>query len=364
MAKLSIPGAHGCRYDFLALGSIVQRFDPGVVPLHEAAHFDRYCSGGEYNPAANLAKCFGMRVAVASANVHYPPGWWIENEVKRAGVEAHFKWFPYDGVHGPRIANTYSDRGWGVRAPEVWYDRANEAGAMLAPGDFDWKDLFQVKRARWFHSGGIFASLSASSSALIIEAMTEAQSAGAVVSYDLNFRKKLWDATEGGSARAVEVNRRIASLVDVLIGNEEDLQLGLGVPGPDVSTRGKSHDTRAFQEVIGRVTAEHPNIKLVATSLREVHSASRHSWKAVMWYDGELHESAAVDLDVYDRIGGGDGFAAGLVYGLLMDKPPVDALRLGWAHGALLTTYPGDVTMARLEQVEALAAGGGARVVR
>ena len=179
-----------------------------------------------------------------------------------------------------------------------------------------------------------------------------------------NFRKKLWDATEGGAARAVEVNRRIAALVDVLIGNEEDLQLGLGVPGPDASTRGSSHDTRAFQEVIGRVTAQYPNIKLVATSLRDVHSASRHSWKAVMWYDGELHESAAADLDVYDRIGGGDGFAAGLVYGLLMDKAPVQALRLGWAHGALLTTYPGDITMARLEQVEALAAGGGARVVR
>jgi 2-dehydro-3-deoxygluconokinase len=305
-----------------------------------------------------------MRVAVASANVHYPPGWWIESEVKKAGVEAYFKWFPYDGVHGPRIANTYSDRGWGVRGPEVWYDRANEAGAMLAPRDFDWKDFFHVKRVRWFHSGGIFASLSHGASALILEAMSEARSAGTVVSYDLNFRKKLWDATEGGSTRAIEVNRKIAAMVDVLIGNEEDLQLGLGIAGPDVSTKNSSIDTRAFQEVIASVVAQYPNIKLVATSLRDVHSASRHCWKAVMWYNGELHESAAVELDVYDRIGGGDGFAAGLIYGLLTDRAPGQALRLGWAHGALLTTYPGDVTMARLEQVEALAAGGGARVVR
>ncbi|MGA2614414.1 MAG: sugar kinase [Spirochaetia bacterium] len=364
MARLSIPGAHGCRYDFLALGSIVQRFDPGVVPLHEAVHFDRHCSGGEYNPAANLAKCFRMRVAVASANVHYPPGWWVENEVRKAGVEAYFKWFSYDGVHGPRIANTYSDRGWGVRAPEVWYDRANEAGAMLSPGDFDWKDLFRTRKVRWFHSGGIFASLSPGASALILEAMTEARSAGTVVSYDLNFRKKLWDAAEGGSARALEVNRRVASMVDVLIGNEEDLQLGLGIPGPDASARPPLADTQAFQQVIRRVIAEYPNIKLVATSLRHVHSASRHSWKAVMWYDGQLHESEAAELDVYDRIGGGDGFAAGLIYGLLTDRAPAEALRLGWAHGALLTTYPGDITMARLEQVEALAAGSGARVVR
>ncbi len=364
MARLSIPDAHTCNYDFLALGSIVQRFDPGVVPLHEAARFDRHCSGGEYNPAANLAKCFRMRTAVTSANVQYPPGWWIESEVRRAGVDAYFKWFPYDGVHGPRIANTYSDRGWGARGPEVWYDRANEAGAMLKPGDFDWKDLFQRRKVRWFHTGGIFASLSHSTSALILEAIAEARSAGTVVSYDINFRKKLWDATEGGSARAREVNRKIVSAVDVLIGNEEDLQLGLGMPGPEISYNRPSLDTQAFREMMMNVVATYPNVKLVATTLRDVHSSSRHSWKAVMWYDNETHESATMELDVYDRIGGGDGFAAGLVYGLLTNQPPELALRLGWAHGALLTTYPGDITMGRLEHVEALAAGGGARVIR
>ncbi|HTP59060.1 MAG TPA: sugar kinase [Spirochaetia bacterium] len=364
MARLRIPEAGGCSYDFLALGSIVQRFDPGVVPLHEAVRFDRYCSGGEYNPAANLAKCFRMRAAVASANVQYPPGWWIESEVRRAGVEAFFKWFPYDGVHGPRIANTYSDRGWGVRGPEVWYDRANEAGAMLKPGDFDWNNMFNERRVRWFHTGGIFASLSRTTSALILEGITQARSAGAIVSYDINFRKKLWDATEGGAARGEEVNRKIVSMVDVLIGNEEDLQLGLGMPGPEVSSRRSSLDVQAYRAVIERVVTEHPNVKLVATTLRDVRSASRHGWKAVLWYDGQLHESDTIELDVYDRIGGGDGFAAGLVYGLLTERPPEHALRLGWAHGALLTTYPGDVTMGRLESVEALAAGGGARVAR
>src|SRR5512142_782390 len=226
MAKLQIRPAEQATHDFLALGALVQRFDPGLVPLHEARSFERHCSGGEYNPAANLARCFRLRTAVASANVQYPPGWWVESEVRRMGVHAYFKWFPFDGVRGPRIANTYSDRGIGVRAPEVWYDRADEAGARLRPGDFDWKDLFGRVGVRWFHSGGIFAALSPTTSALIVEAMQAARAAGTVVSYDLNFRKKLWDASEGGAARALQVNQAIAPLVDVLIGNEEDLQLG------------------------------------------------------------------------------------------------------------------------------------------
>ncbi len=364
MAQLKIREAHTCRHDFLALGSIVQRFDPGIVPLHEAVHFERHCSGGEYNPAVNLSKCFRLRAAVASASVHDPPGWWIESEARKAGVEAYLKWFPYDGVHGPRIANTYSDKGHGVRAPEVWYDRANEAGALLKPGDFDWKDIFEVIGVRWFHSGGIFASLSETTSALILEAMQAARAAGVVVSYDLNFRRKLWDASKGGSARGLQINRSVASLVDVLIGNEEDLQLGLGIRGPAVPARHATLDSAHFRDMIGETVAQYPGIRLVATTLREVHSATRHEWKAVMWYDGEFHETDTFELDVYDRIGGGDGFSAGLIYGMLTGASPAMALRLGWAHGALLTTYPGDVTMARLEQVKALAEGGGARVVR
>jgi len=364
MSRLQFKSEASCRYDFLALGALVQRFDPGLVPLHEASHFERYCSGAEYNPAANLARCFRLRAAVASAVVQYPPGWWIESEVRRAGVSGVYKWFPYDGVRGPRMANTYSDRGIGVRAPEVWYDRANEAGALLAPGDFEWGVLLGTEGVRWFHSGGIFASLSPTTSALILEGMKAARAAGTVVSYDLNFRKKLWDASPGGSARALEVNREIVTQVDVLIGNEEDLQLGLGIRGPDVPSARSDMDTTGFRSAIESACKAYPNLKAVATTLRQVHSASRHGWKALLWYDGAFHETPVMDLDVHDRIGGGDGFAAGLAYGLLAGESPPAALRLGWAHGALLATYPGDVTMARLEQVRALAEGGGARVVR
>jgi 2-dehydro-3-deoxygluconokinase len=364
MSKLEIRDEKKCHYDFLSLGSLVQRFDPGLVPLHQASHFERHCSGAEYNPAANLASCFRMRAAVASAIVQYPPGWWIESEVRRAGVFGVYKWFPYDGVRGPRMANTYSDRGIGVRAPEVWYDRANEAGALLSPGDFDWQKLFEREGVRWFHSGGIFASLSPTTSALILEGMKAARAAGTVVSYDLNYRKKLWDASAGGSARALEVNRGIVACTDVLIGNEEDLQLGLGIAGPEISSGQSSLDTRGFQLMIERTRKEHPHLKAIATTLREVRSASRHIWKALLWYDGRFHETPELELDVYDRIGGGDGFAAGLIYGLLTGESPELSLRLGWAHGALLTTYPGDISMARLDQVRALAQGGSARVVR
>jgi 2-dehydro-3-deoxygluconokinase len=364
MASLEIRPAASCRHDFLALGALVQRFDPGLVPLHEAVSFERHCSGAEYNPAANLAKCFRMRAAVASANVQYPPGWWVETEVRKAGVEGYYRWFPYDGVHGPRIANTYSDRGIGVRAPEVWYDRANEAGALLAPGDFDWQDLLRKRGTRWFHSGGIFASLSRTTSALIEEGMKAAREAGTVVSYDLNFRRKLWDASEGGSARALEVNRKLVSQVDVLIGNEEDLQLGLGIPGPSLSSKHGKLDTEVFRSMIEQVRREFPGIKVIGTTLREVRSASRHVWKAVLWHTGGFHESEECELDIHDRIGSGDGFAAGLAYGLLAGHPAEYALKLGWAHGALLTTYPGDITMARLDQVVAMAEGRGARVVR
>ena len=281
--------------------------------------------------------------------------------MREAGVEGVFKWFDFDGVGAPRIANTYSDRGYGVRGPEVWYDRANEAAQLLKPGDFDWQEIFEVQGARWFHSGGIFASLAPTTSALIIDAMRAAKGSGSVVSYDLNFRKKLWDASQGGSARAIGINREIAGLLDVLIGNEEDLQLGLGMPGPKIKSGGSKLDTQAFREMIGGVVASYPNIKAVATTLREVHSTARHSWKAILWFDGKFHESPTVELEVYDRIGGGDGFAAGLIYGLLNGEAPQTALELGWAHGALLTTTPGDVSMVRLDQVKSF---GNTRVSR
>ena len=350
-----------CALDFLALGALVHRLDPGAIPFRKARTLDVHVSGGEYNVAANLSDCFGLKTGVATAMVNYGIGELVQGRVREMGVSPFYKWFEHDGVRGPNIATVYSDRGQGVRAPVVFYNRANEAAALLKPGDFDWASIF-ARGVRWFHSGGIFAALSETTSELILEGMQAAKAAGAMVSFDLNYRAKLW-ASVGGAERGQQVMRKIASHVDALIGNEEDLQKGLGITGPDVTSKSKL-DPETFFKLIERVVEQHPNIKLVATTLREVHSTNRHDWAAVLWLDGQRYVSPACPLDVIDRIGGGDGFASGLIYGMLTGRVPEEALRLGWAHGALLTTFPGDVTMARLDEVEALAKGGTARVQR
>jgi 2-dehydro-3-deoxygluconokinase len=350
-----------CEFDFLSLGALVHRLDPGVIPFRKARAFDVHVSGGEYNVAANLADCFGLRTGVATAMVKYGIGELVQSRVREAGVTAFYKWFEHDGVRGPNIATVYSDRGHGVRGPVVFYNRANEAGGLLKPGDFDWAKIF-AGGVRWFHSGGIFAALSETTSELIIEGMKAAKAAGAINSLDLNYRAKLW-ASVGGPDRAKQVLGRIVNTVDALIGNEEDLQKGLGIAGPEVAAKSQL-DPDTFFMMIDRVVEQHPNVKLVATTLREVHSTNRHDWAAVLWLNGERFVSPTCHLDVIDRIGGGDGFAAGLIYGLLTGRSPEEALRLGWAHGAILTTFHGDVTMARLEEVEAFAKGGTARVQR
>jgi 2-dehydro-3-deoxygluconokinase len=347
--------------DLLALGALVHRLDPGLIPFRKARSVEIHISGGEYNVAANLADAFGLRTGIATAMVNYGIGELVQTRVRETGVVPFYKWFEHDGVRGPNIATVYSDRGAGVRPPVVFYNRANEAGALLKPGDFDWPKIFAAG-VRWFHSGGIFAALSQTTSELIVEGMQAARAAGVINSFDLNYRPKLW-ATAGGSSRAQQVLRRIVNNVDALFGNEEDLQKGLGIPGPDVA--GKSQlDPDIFFLMIDRVVERHPNIKLVATTLREVHSSNRHDWAAVLWLDGKHFVSPTCTLDVLDRIGGGDGFAAGLIYGLLAGRSPEEALRLGWAHGALITTFPGDLTMARLPEIEAFAKGGTARVQR
>jgi 2-dehydro-3-deoxygluconokinase len=351
--------------DFLSLGAIVHRLDPGIIPFRKATHCDIHVSGGEFNVAANLADAFGLNAGIASAMVDYPIGDLVAERVRAMGVKPFYKRFKHNGVNGPNIATVYSDRGLGLRAPVVFYNRANEAAAQLAPGDFDWKQIC-AGGVRWFHSGGIFASLSKTTGEVIVEGMKAAKAAGAVTSFDLNFREKLWNIW-GGEKTAVEVVDRIVKNVDVLVGNEEDLQKGLGIPGPklDSASAAKSNlDPSTFFSMIDKVVAKHPHVKAVATTLREVHSTNRHGWSAVAWIDGKTYEAPTAQLDVHDRVGGGDGFAAGFIYGLLAGESPEDAVRLGWAHGALLTTFPGDTTMATLADVRAFAKGGSARIQR
>jgi 2-dehydro-3-deoxygluconokinase len=347
--------------DFLSLGALIHRLDPGIIPFRKATECKIHVSGGEFNCAANLADCFGLNTGVASAMVDYPVGALIAERVRAMGVKPFYKQFKHNGVNGPNMATVYSDQGLGVRAPVVFYNRSNEAAAQLKPGDFDWKSIFATG-VRWFHSGGIFAALSPTTAEVIIEAMQAAKEAGAVTSFDLNYRAKLWNIS-GGEERAVAVLDRIVKNVDVLVGNEEDLQKGLGIPGPEVAAKSKL-DPSAFFGMIDTVVKKHPHVKIVATTLREVHSTNRHSWGAVAWINGKTYMSPTVELDVHDRVGGGDGYASGFFYGLLTGESPEDSVKLGWAHGALLTTFPGDTTMATVDQVRAFAKGGSARIQR
>jgi len=363
--------------DLVALGALNHRVDPGIVPFRKATAWEVHPSGGEYNVAADLSDCFHLRTGLVSAMVDYPIGELIAERVRSMGIIPFYKHFQHNGVNGPNMATIYSDRGHGVRPPVVFYNRANEAAAQLKPGDFDWPAIF-AGGVRWFHSGGIFASLSETTGEVIIEGMQAARAAGAVVSFDLNYRAKLWNIW-GGPERAQSVIGRIAENVDVLVGNEEDLQLGLGIPGPQVAAKpARSRraelaeaggersrlDPSAFFGMIGRVVEKYPRVKVVATTLRKVHSTNRHTWGAVAWIDGKTYVSPTCELDVYDRVGGGDGFAAGFFFGLLTGEEPQEAVNLGWAHGALITTFPGDTTMATVEQVRAFARGGSARIQR
>ena len=358
--NLTIP-APGSGLDFLALGALIHRLDPGIIPFRKATNCAIHVSGGEFNVAANLSDCIGLKTGVASAMVDYPIGALVHERVRAMGVIPFYKQFKNDEVRGPNIATVYSDQGHGVRPPVVFYNRANEAAALLKPGDFDWQAIF-AGGIRWFHSGGIFAALSETTSEVMIEGMKAAKAAGAIVSLDLNYRAKLWNSV-GGHSRALEVIGRIVENVDVLVGNEEDLQLGLGIPGPEVEATSKL-DPTAFFGMIDVVAKKHPNIKVVATTLREVHLTNKHSWSAVVWANGKTYQAPTCELGVIDRVGGGDGFAGGLFYGMLSGMEPQEALNYGWAHGALMTTFPGDTTMATLKQVSDFARGGSARVQR
>jgi len=366
MPLLEIKPAGACKYDLIALGEIMLRLDPGEGRVRTAREFKAWEGGGEYNVARGLRRCFGLRTAVCTAFADNEVGHLIEDFILQGGVDTTFiKWRPYDGV-GRAVRNglNFTERGFGIRGAVGVPDRGLSAASQLKAGDFDWEEIFGKQGARWFHTGGIFAALSDTTPEVAIEAVHDARKHGAIVSYDLNYRPSLWKSI-GGLKRAQEVNRRIARQVDVMIGNEEDFTacLGFEVEGADANLA--RIDVTAFKRMIERAVKEFPNFKVTATTLRAVKSATRNDWGAICWAGGKFYEAAnRADLEILDRVGGGDSFASGLIYGLMATGDPKKAVEYGAAHGALAMTTPGDTSMATLAEVEKLVRGGGARVQR
>jgi 2-dehydro-3-deoxygluconokinase len=348
-------------FDLVSLGALVHRLDPGVVPFRRATECRIHVSGGEFNVAANLAACFRLKTAIATAMVDYPIGELVAERVRAMGVVPFYRHFAHDGVQGPNLATVYSDRGYGVRPPIVFYNRANEAAGELGPGDFDWHAIF-AGGVRWFHTGGIFAALSAKTTDLVVDALERAKTAGAVTSFDLNYREKLW-RVRGGAETAARAFARIAELSDVIVGYETALDRELGLEGAPLPVK-SALDPAAFFTTAERMQRRFPNVKMFATTLRDVRSTNRHEFGAAAWANGTRALAPSVELDVLDRVGSGDAFAAGLFFGLLSGAGLEEAVRLGWAHGALVTTFPGDTTLATLEEVRAFAAGGDSRIQR
>ena len=367
MPELVVPRAPSeCRWDLVALGEVMLRLDPGEGRVARARSFGVWEGGGEYNVARGLRRCFGLRTTVVTAFADNLVGRLLEDLVLQGGVgTSHLRWIPYDGT-GWAVRNglNFTERGFGVRAALGCSDRGHSAASQMRPGEVDWGQLFGAEGSRWLHTGGIFAALSESTAEVAEEAMAAARRAGTVVSYDLNYRPSLWQSS-GGAGRAVEVNRRLVALADVVFGNEEDFSAALGfeVAGTDASYA--RLDPGNYAAMLGRVVSEFPGLQLVATSLREVRSASRNHWGGICWAGGEVFSTEiAEDIEIMDRVGGGDGFASGVIYGVLSGLPVPEALSYGVAHGALAMTTPGDTSMATLAEVRRLAAGGSARVLR
>lgn len=366
MSTLQIKPAETCRFDLVALGEVMLRLDPGDVRIRCARTFRVWEGGGEYNVARGLRKCFGMRTAVCTAFAENEVGRLLEDFILQGGVSTEFiKWVPFDGV-GRTVRNglNFTERGFGVRAPLGVSDRGHSAASQLKPGDFDWDLIFGKIGVRWFHTGGIFAALSETTHQLILEAVCKAKQYGVIVSYDLNYRPSLWKSI-GGQARAQAVNGEIAKYVDVMLGNEEDFTacLGLEVEGLDENLL--NIQVESYKRMIDAAVKKYPNFKVVATTLRVAKSATRNDWSALCWMDGTIYESRTYkDLEIYDRVGGGDSFASGLIYGLMTTGDPQKAVEYGAAHGALAMTTPGDTSMATREEVERLMKGASARVQR
>ena len=364
--SLTLRDPSTCHYDQISLGEVMLRLDPGEGRIRTARQFTAWEGGGEYNTSRGLRKCFGLRTAVCTALVDNEIGHLIEDFIMQGGVDTDFiKWSEDDGI-GRTVRNglNFTERGYGIRGAVGNPDRGNTAASQLKPGDYDWDHIFGKLGARWFHTGGIFAALSESTAQITIEAVKAAKKHGTIVSYDLNYRPSLWKSI-GGQAKAREVNREIAKHVDVMIGNEEDFTASLGFEVEGVDHDLSTIETDAFKRMIETAVKEYPNFKVAATTLRRVITASRNDWSAICWHDGKFHESRKYpELDILDRVGGGDSFASGLSFGFLEKNDPQAAVDYGAAHGALASTTPGDTSMATRKEVEKLMKGGSARVVR
>jgi len=365
MNTISIP-EDSRRWDCLSLGEVMLRLDPGESRIHTTRQFQVWEGGGEYNVARGLRRCFGLRTAIATAFAENPVGRLVEDFILQGGVDTSLlKWVPYDGV-GRTVRNglNFTERGYGVRGAVGCSDRGNTAISQVKRGDFDWESIFGSKNgSRWFHTGGIFAALSATTAEVAVEAMDAARKYGTPVSYDLNFRDSLWKSI-GGKGKAQEVNREIVRKVDLLLGNEEDFSAMLGVSVKGVSEDFAELPIASYEEMLRELAAAYPNLKLIASTLRTAHTASRNAWGAIALYDGQITHVPQRDIDILDRVGGGDSFASGLIYGLLTGKGIEYAVRCGVAHGALAMTTPGDTSMATLAEVERAIKGGSARIAR
>jgi 2-dehydro-3-deoxygluconokinase len=362
---VKIKDAAGCRYDLVSLGEVMLRLDPGEGRISTTRTFQAWEGGGEYNVARGLRRCFGLRTAIVTALVDNPVGRLVEDLMLQGGCDLSFvRWVEDDGV-GRRARNglNFTERGFGVRAALGCSDRGHTAVSQMKPGDVDWQRLF-ASGVRWFHTGGIFAALSESTPLVAREAMEAARRSGAIISYDLNYRASLWKGI-GGAEKARAVNRELVSLVDVLFGNEEDFSVALGFDVEGVDEHHASLPAESFKKMIGSVRSKFGQLQVVATTLRVARSATRNDWGAIAWCDGQFHEATPrPDLEILDRIGGGDSFASGLIYGLLTNRGPAWSVQCGAAHGALAMTTPGDTSMVTLAEVERVMKGGTARVSR
>jgi 2-dehydro-3-deoxygluconokinase len=366
MAVLQVKPKSECKWDALALGEVMLRFDPGFERIRNTRHFRVWEGGGEYNVVRALRKCFGKTTTVVTAIVDNELGHLLEDLVMQGGVDmSHVKWVGFDGIgKEARMGLNFTEKGYGIRAALGCSDRAHTAVSQLKTGDIDWNKIFKDEGVRWFHCGGIFAALSETTPDVTLEAMQCAKENGTIVSYDLNYRASLWKS-QGGKERAVEVNRNIAKYVDVMIGNEEDFSAALGFKVEGLDEHISKIDPSNFKKMIGEVTKAFPNFKVVATTLRNAKTACINDWGAVLYADGEFYEAPMrEDLEIYDRVGGGDSFASGVTYAFLEGKSPREAVEYGAAHGALAMTTPGDTTMANLKEVETAMKGKGARVIR